>query len=75
MIHVASPFSEGKMEKAKKVMEPAVECTKRVLEACNRAGTVKRVILTSSISAISGLCYFKDTRERVLRCTGVYLEV
>ncbi|KAL5255976.1 hypothetical protein ACHWQZ_G011253 [Mnemiopsis leidyi] len=54
VIHVASPFPDSQPGEPSSVVIPAVEGTKRVLDACKRAGTVKRVVLTSSIAAISG---------------------
>jgi len=56
VIHVASPFPDSQPGEPSSVVVPAVEGTKRVLDACKRAGTVKRVVLTSSIAAISGMC-------------------
>ena len=52
VIHVASPFPNAPPEKEDEVLTPAVEGTKRVLEACAKSGTVKRVIVTSSAVAI-----------------------
>lgn len=52
--HVASPFLVGEPAHPDGVMKPAVEGTINVLSACRDSGTVKRVVLTSSISAVSG---------------------
>ncbi|XP_076311295.1 uncharacterized protein LOC143225542 isoform X2 [Tachypleus tridentatus] len=54
VIHVASPFPNIPPASEDEVVKPAVEGTKRILQACADAGTVKRVVLTSSIAAIHG---------------------
>lgn len=53
-IHVASPFPNAPPRNDDDLIIPAVEGTKRILRACCDAGTVKRVVLTSSISAVHG---------------------
>ncbi|GFY62196.1 putative uncharacterized oxidoreductase YDR541C [Trichonephila inaurata madagascariensis] len=53
-IHVASPFPNAPPKREEDLMIPAVEGTKRVLTACSNAGTVKRIVLTSSISSVHG---------------------
>lgn len=53
-IHVASPFPNAPPKKDEDIMIPAIEGTKRVLKACANAGTIKRIVLTSSISAVHG---------------------
>lgn len=45
-IKVADPIKE--------LVEPAVQGTKTVLESATKAGTVKRVVVTSSVAAIAG---------------------
>lgn len=52
VFHVASPFPAGKANEAT-IVRTAVEGTTNVLQACADAGTVKRVVVTSSIAAIS----------------------
>lgn len=52
--HVASPFFMGckPSEAEEKLYKPALEGTLNVLRAAKEAGTVKKVVLTSSIAAI-----------------------
>ena len=54
VMHVASPFPNNNPKDEKEVIDPAVEGTKNVLKACVESKTVKRIVLTSSIAAISG---------------------
>ena len=50
--HVASPFPLDAPEDEDELIRPAVEGTRRVLNAASRNG-VRRVVLTSSVAAIS----------------------
>ncbi|CAG0912948.1 unnamed protein product [Notodromas monacha] len=62
VLHVASPFpgSGGKVRDVEnQLMRPAVEGTLNVLRACAKAGTVKRVVVTSSVASI-----FSDTKHK-----------
>ena len=52
VVHVASPFVLAEPRDENDLITPAVEGTKRVLDAANRAG-VKRVVLTSSVVAMT----------------------
>lgn len=52
VFHVASPFPAGKPNEAV-IVRTAVEGTINVLQACADAGTIKRVVVTSSIAAVS----------------------
>ena len=52
VIHVASPFPYTEPANPSDVIEPAKEGTLSVLRACAEAGTVKRVVVTSSTAAI-----------------------
>jgi len=55
VIHTASPFKISGLKNAQKeLVEPALEGTRNVLESVNATGSVKRVVLTSSIAAIYG---------------------
>ncbi|TGA97618.1 aldehyde reductase [Sporolactobacillus shoreae] len=53
VFHTASPFFIAGIKDAKKdLIEPAKKGTQNVLNAVNRARTVRRVVLTSSVAAI-----------------------
>ncbi|MDA3845852.1 MAG: NAD-dependent epimerase/dehydratase family protein [Vallitaleaceae bacterium] len=55
VMHTASPFLlDDKNDPQKNLVDPAVNGTKNVLGAVNRSGSVKRVVLTSSLAAIYG---------------------
>lgn len=53
VLHVASPFPAEVPKNEMDLIRPAVDGTKRVLRACADSGTVKRVVLTSSVAAIA----------------------
>jgi nucleoside-diphosphate-sugar epimerase len=62
VLHVASPFpgSGGKVQDVERdLMRPAVDGTLNVLRACAKAGSVKRVVVTSSVAAV-----FSDIKHR-----------
>ncbi len=55
VIHTASPFIVGKIKNAQsQLIEPAVAGTKNVLGSVNKADSVERVVLTSSVAAVCG---------------------
>lgn len=54
IIHIASPFTLKFKDPVKDLIEPAVEGTKNVLNAASRSGSVKKVVLTSSVAAVHG---------------------
>jgi nucleoside-diphosphate-sugar epimerase len=54
VFHMASPFTLRFKEAQKDLINPALQGTKNVLNAASRSGTVKKVILTSSIVAVYG---------------------
>ena len=51
--HVASPFPPEVPKDEMDLIRPAVDGTKRVLNACAQSGTVKRVVMTSSVAAVA----------------------
>ncbi|NTV98997.1 MAG: SDR family oxidoreductase [Chlorobiaceae bacterium] len=53
VIHTASPFEFNVGNPQTDLVEPAVNGTETVLESCLGSGSVKRVVLTSSIAAIT----------------------
>eukprot|EP01116_Phalansterium_solitarium_P023948 TRINITY_DN862_c0_g1_i1.p1 TRINITY_DN862_c0_g1~~TRINITY_DN862_c0_g1_i1.p1 ORF type:complete len:327 (+),score=114.83 TRINITY_DN862_c0_g1_i1:52-1032(+) len=54
VFHTASPFFTDFKDAQKDLVEPALQGTLNVLRSVERAGTVKRVVLTSSLAAIFG---------------------
>jgi len=53
VFHTASPFfTTAKSDGYKELINPALNGTKNVFESIRRAGTVKKVILTSSMAAV-----------------------
>ncbi len=53
VLHVASPFPAEVPKDEMDLIRPAVDGTTRVLRACAESGTVKRVVVTSSVAAIA----------------------
>lgn len=53
VMHTASPYAITVKDPQRDLVDPAVNGTRDVLAACHRAGTVRRVILTSSFAAIT----------------------
>ncbi len=54
IIHVASPFTLRFKDAQKELLDPALLGTRNVLNAATRSGTVKKVVLTSSVAAVFG---------------------
>jgi nucleoside-diphosphate-sugar epimerase len=54
LAHVASSVRLSARDPQREIVDVAVEGTRNVLEAAHRAGTVRRVVLTSSVAAITG---------------------
>ncbi|RDD37144.1 Dihydroflavonol-4-reductase [Trichoplax sp. H2] len=53
VVHIASPLPAALPKDEDEIIKPAVNGTLNVLEACVQSGTVKRVVLTSSVAAVS----------------------
>lgn len=53
VMHTASPYTLDAKDPQKDLVDPAVKGTRNVLSSCQRAGTVRRVVLTSSMAAIT----------------------
>lgn len=78
VIHLASPFpapSDIPKNVETELIRPAVEGTLNVLKACAESGTVKRVVLASSIAAVSsglngesGKVYTEDDWSEEANC-------
>ena len=55
VFHTASPFVLSGIEDPQKdLVDPAVQGTRNALESANRVGSVKRVVLTSSVVSVYG---------------------
>ncbi|XP_077988278.1 uncharacterized protein LOC144442779 [Glandiceps talaboti] len=54
VLHIASPFPASVPKDENELIKPAVEGTTSVLKACQQVGGVKRVVVTSSIVAVTG---------------------
>ncbi|WP_280435455.1 SDR family oxidoreductase [Nocardia carnea] len=53
VIHTASPFPDTPPKDPDELVRPAVDGTLRILRACAASDTVRRVVITSSIAAVS----------------------
>ena len=53
VMHTASPYEINVKNPQTDLVDPAVNGTETVLESCLKSGNVKRVVLTSSIAAIT----------------------
>ncbi len=53
VMHTASPYALDVKDPQRDLVEPAVKGTTSVLSSCKKAGTIKRVVLTSSMAAIT----------------------
>lgn len=65
LIHAASPFKiQGIKNAQKELIDPAVNGTRNVLLAAEKSGTIKKVVLTSSIAAIYGDAADKELLDK-----------
>ncbi|OJJ15350.1 diaminohydroxyphosphoribosylaminopyrimidine deaminase [marine bacterium AO1-C] len=70
IMHTASPFIRSGIKDAEKqLIAPALQGTRNVLEAANKAESVKKVVLTSSVVAIYG-----DAADLKQTKNGVFTE-
>ena len=53
VLHMASPYVLDVKDPQRDLVDPAVKGTRAMLEACAKATSVRRVVLTSSIAAIT----------------------
>jgi len=53
VLHTASPYFVNVKDPQQELVDPAVKGTTNVLNSCKKAGSVKRVVLTSSMAAIT----------------------
>jgi len=53
VLHTASPYALHVKDPQKDLVDPAVQGTRGVLQSCASAGTVRRVVVTSSMAAIT----------------------
>jgi dihydroflavonol-4-reductase len=53
VLHTASPYVLDAKDPQKDLVDPAVKGTRNVLTACQKAASVKRVVVTSSMAAIT----------------------
>jgi dihydroflavonol-4-reductase len=53
VLHTASPYVLEAKDPQKDLVDPAVQGTRTMLEACAKAPSIKRVVLTSSMAAVT----------------------
>lgn len=53
VLHIASPYVLDVKDPQRDLVDPAVKGTRAMLEACARTSSVRRVVLTSSMAAIT----------------------
>ncbi len=54
IIHMASPFILETKNAQENIIKPALNGTRNVLSSATKSGTVKKIVLTSSIAAVHG---------------------
>lgn len=52
VIHTASPYILDVKDPQHDLVDPALKGTLNVLQACNKSGSVKKIVLTSSVAAV-----------------------
>jgi dihydroflavonol-4-reductase len=52
LVHAASPYTMEYQDAQKELVDPALHGTRSTLRACALAGSVRRVVLTSSVAAV-----------------------
>jgi dihydroflavonol-4-reductase len=62
VLHTASPYTLTVGDPQKDLVDPAVRGTTSVLEACERTTSIRRVVITSSMAAVTD----EPDRDRVL---------
>lgn len=69
VIHIASPYVLGRVKDAEsRLIRPAVEGTRNVLESVNNTQSVRRVVLTSSIVSMFGdACEVSRKKDQTLQ--------
>lgn len=72
VLHVASPLLTEVPKNPDDVIKPAVEGTLRLLRAAKEAGGVRRVVLTSSMAAVSEL---SPPSQKTIRATLTFQSV
>ncbi len=53
VVHTASPYFTDAADPQRDLVDPAVQGTLAVLQACQKSDTVKRLVLTSSMAAVT----------------------
>lgn len=67
VIHTAAPFKIQTKDPQNELVEPALRGTRNVLQTVNEIETVRRVVMTSSVSAVMGNAReVEDTTDGVL---------
>ena len=56
VIHTAAPVEVVYTDPIKNLVEPAIEGTKNVLDSCGKSKSVKRIVMTSSVWAVTSWC-------------------
>ncbi len=60
VVHCGTPFTFAVQDAVSEMIRPTVEGTRNVVKACKESGSVKKLILISSVAAINGFVPFFD---------------